>query len=307
MLNTIRVNNADADYVHSIFDISDYNSGATYSDLYSALAAVPQEKQKGGMSIRYKQTDGNNIIYVQYRLMSNSWSADEANWQSSTPLQQKGQSVTETMSQYAITQALVEANEYAINLQFEPKDFITSNNAVLYVVDQDGYIMAKIDNEGVHAVNINELRSLIQQNDNAIQQTNESIDTLQSFVEKYIDKDDLYPDKLLIVDKLKNIMVEVSSKGLRAASISSLNFSEAIDDTFYLVDSDGNVFLKGTDRGIQALDFIDKDGNSIIGQLKKPFEGYTLYTVGDSLCSANAWQSKFVELTGINFSGADKA
>ena len=44
MFNTIKVNNTDTDYTHSIFDISDYNSGATYVDLSTALAAIPESK-----------------------------------------------------------------------------------------------------------------------------------------------------------------------------------------------------------------------------------------------------------------------
>ena len=40
-INTINVNNSDTNYVHSIFDISEYNSGETYADLSAALAAVP--------------------------------------------------------------------------------------------------------------------------------------------------------------------------------------------------------------------------------------------------------------------------
>jgi hypothetical protein len=44
MFNTIKVNNTDTDYTHSIFDISEYNSGATYVDLSAALAAIPENK-----------------------------------------------------------------------------------------------------------------------------------------------------------------------------------------------------------------------------------------------------------------------
>ena len=42
--NAIKVNNTDTGYTHSIFDISDYNSGATYDDLSSALDAIPESK-----------------------------------------------------------------------------------------------------------------------------------------------------------------------------------------------------------------------------------------------------------------------
>lgn len=51
--NNIKVNNDDIGYVHSIFDISEYHSGAKYETLSEALNAVPQEKQKGGLSIKF--------------------------------------------------------------------------------------------------------------------------------------------------------------------------------------------------------------------------------------------------------------
>ena len=44
MFNTIKVNNTDTDYTHSIFDISEYHSGATYNNLSAALAAIPENK-----------------------------------------------------------------------------------------------------------------------------------------------------------------------------------------------------------------------------------------------------------------------
>jgi hypothetical protein len=53
MINTIKVNNTDTNYVHSILDISEYHNGAKYEDLSAALDAVPQEKQKGGMTVRF--------------------------------------------------------------------------------------------------------------------------------------------------------------------------------------------------------------------------------------------------------------
>ena len=43
-INKINVNNADSNYAHSIFDISEYNSGAKYNDLSEALSAIPSEK-----------------------------------------------------------------------------------------------------------------------------------------------------------------------------------------------------------------------------------------------------------------------
>ena len=82
MVNKILVNNNDSNYTHSIFDISEY-TGQQYSTLSDALNAIPQEKHKGGMTIRYVPTDDNN--YVQFRYMSSSIAVADftnvANWQ----------------------------------------------------------------------------------------------------------------------------------------------------------------------------------------------------------------------------------
>ena len=77
MFNTIKVNNTDTNYTHSIFDISEY-TGKTYDTLSDALADVPDGKQKGGMTVCY-ETDGNK--YVQYRLMTDTFNTTESNWQ----------------------------------------------------------------------------------------------------------------------------------------------------------------------------------------------------------------------------------
>jgi hypothetical protein len=80
-VNKILVNNLDSNYTHSIFDISEY-SGRQYSTLSDALNAIPQAKQKGGMTIRYIDSDNK---YVQCRYMSNSTTSADftnvTNWQ----------------------------------------------------------------------------------------------------------------------------------------------------------------------------------------------------------------------------------
>jgi hypothetical protein len=63
-------------------DVSELNATenphtlAKYVDLSAALAAVPTDYQKGGMSINFVHTDDNK--YVQYRLMATSFSTTEA-------------------------------------------------------------------------------------------------------------------------------------------------------------------------------------------------------------------------------------
>jgi hypothetical protein len=66
-------------------DISELNATenphtlAQYVDLSAALAAIPTDYQKGGMSIKYVRTSDNK--YVQCRLMSDTFNTTPANWQ----------------------------------------------------------------------------------------------------------------------------------------------------------------------------------------------------------------------------------
>ena len=76
-VNKIFVNNSDSNYTHSIFDISEY-TGISYDTLSDALDAIPQTKRKGGMAIRYVQTNDNK--YVQYILTSDTFTTNDLEW-----------------------------------------------------------------------------------------------------------------------------------------------------------------------------------------------------------------------------------
>ena len=69
--------------IDEIFDITVYNNNTKYADLTAALgtggANIPQSLRRGGMSVKYVQSYDNK--YVQYRLMSDSFNTNEANWQ----------------------------------------------------------------------------------------------------------------------------------------------------------------------------------------------------------------------------------
>jgi hypothetical protein len=66
-------------------DVSELNASgtprtlATYADLSAALAAIPSDYQKGGMSIKFVQTSDNK--YVQYNLLSTSFATNASVWQ----------------------------------------------------------------------------------------------------------------------------------------------------------------------------------------------------------------------------------
>lgn len=52
---------------------------ATYANLSAAIAAIPEGKRAGGMSVKFVLTSDNK--YVQYRLMSDTFNTNVANWQ----------------------------------------------------------------------------------------------------------------------------------------------------------------------------------------------------------------------------------
>ena len=66
----------------SAFDVSEYNKNgstlATYATLADALAAIPVDYWKGGMSVKFVQSSDNK--YVQYRLIADEWSTNTEDW-----------------------------------------------------------------------------------------------------------------------------------------------------------------------------------------------------------------------------------
>ena len=68
-----------------VFDVSAYNGGATYASLEALLSdanlstIIPSAVRKGGMSIKFVQTDDNK--YVQARCMAQNFTTDVTQWQ----------------------------------------------------------------------------------------------------------------------------------------------------------------------------------------------------------------------------------
>ena len=64
-------------------DVSELNATgvtlATYATLDAAIAAIPSDYQKGGMSIKFVSSVDNT--YVQFRLTKNQWSTTPSDWQ----------------------------------------------------------------------------------------------------------------------------------------------------------------------------------------------------------------------------------
>ena len=72
-----------------VYDVSSHNDGAVFESLSTLLnnvnlsTLIPISVRHGGMSIRFIQgsVPSSDNMYVQYRLMSSSWSISVADWQ----------------------------------------------------------------------------------------------------------------------------------------------------------------------------------------------------------------------------------
>lgn len=71
-----------------IYDVSAYNNGVVFESLQSLLSSsnlstlIPTSVRHGGMTIRFIQSSHNRYVqYRQYRLMSNTFSTNESDWQ----------------------------------------------------------------------------------------------------------------------------------------------------------------------------------------------------------------------------------
>ena len=86
-IHKININQSEPSYyiASDIYDVSARNNDATFESLQSLLNSdnlstlIPSAIRCGGMSIRFIQSSDNK--YVQYRLMANTFSTNESDWE----------------------------------------------------------------------------------------------------------------------------------------------------------------------------------------------------------------------------------
>ena len=86
-INKININQSEQTYYieSDIYDVTANNNGAVFESLQSLLSSdnlstlIPTEVRYGGMNIRFVQSSDNT--YVQYRLITTSFSTTESDWQ----------------------------------------------------------------------------------------------------------------------------------------------------------------------------------------------------------------------------------
>lgn len=207
-------------YVDSlgVFDLSKHNAVggvlATYADLDAALTALnalDSQYKYGGMSFKFVCSSDNK--YVQYRLMAQTFSTDEADWQGVDDEPTAGsENLVKSGGVYAkfnqVTQK-INGIEDVTNPTLEDDTF--------YVCDRNGNIVAKIDEEGIKAVaayvkngdgNLENILNIISV---AIAKASEDFH-IEGLLPDY------YEDSFIIADRYGNVILRINEDGVEFVS-----------------------------------------------------------------------------------------
>ena len=130
----------------AIYDVSARNGGATFASLSALLSSenlstlIPIAVRCGGMSIRFVQSSDNK--YVQSRLMTNTWSTNEANWQGVDTEITEG---SHNLAESGAVKIFVDSLD-VLNREGEKDAF--------YVADKRGNVVAKFDSNGLTVIDV---------------------------------------------------------------------------------------------------------------------------------------------------------
>jgi len=193
-------------YVDSlgVFDLSKHNAVggvlATYADLSAALTALNALESKykyGGMSFKFVSSVDNK--YVQYRYIPSDATTvatftNVANWQGvDEEPKAKSKNLIESGGVYPFA-----FNTTELASKIKPSKY----NDTFYIVDLNGYILAKIDNSGVHAKNIQNIENVVNNIGGVLEIINPS-----------------FSKELYITDNDGNIIAKFNEEGLVVPSI----------------------------------------------------------------------------------------
>ena len=289
-LNKISINDTTTVNTGIVYDISKA-TGQSYETLSDALSGnnVPSEVREGEMSIRFVSNSDNK--YAQYRLMANTFSTDEDDWQevdgavttekladgavTSSKLLMKvlnelGESEIDTLSQKTISTYIrkINPNNLGIFPELYPECF--------YITDKFGNVLMKITKTETSFINIKESGFIMQ--DDICQETGNSTQypMSQNSVTEVINS---------VLDKISGI------------------FANSNGDKFTISDENGNIVLKVDSTGVNYIGKIteEKVENQIENAKLSKLKGKNIFTLGDSLCTSGKWQNKLAELSGANF------
>ena len=260
-----------------IYDVSAHNNDAVFESLQALLSSpnlntlIPTSVQHGGISIRFVQSSNNK--YVQYRLMSNTFNTNIANWQGvDDEPTAESDNLIKSGGVYKEISQKVSKNGEGITI-------VSDDSNTFYITDSIGHVIAKIDATGIHSPNINDISE-------NLSSLSTDVTTLANLVASIFDaevenifSDD--SDNFLVIDNKGYIGLKVSNRGVEGVFLNT-NTGEVIkndlrkqnnlapvignygaDNAVYKLSKFSNVFRV-------AFDFRLNDNINVIGT-DKPF------------------------------------
>lgn len=318
--------NKITDLDDGVFDISRYHASggtlATYADLSAALgtngANVPAAFRKGGMSVKFIHSSDNK--YVQYRYMGTDVTTaatftNVANWQGvDKEIVEGSKNIPESAAVKRITDAI---NARLTKQEDVLRTFVI--NSVFYIADSQGYVVAKVDSQGVHSIDYTDGQG------NTFSKIRDKVSSISNKVDNLLSTyRNEYNDSFYIVDSSANVAFKISASGTDIAKFGE-NTKELIknlvnyhDDPMYsreflVVDGAGYIAFRIHSDGSAELNFQLADNSITTPKMQDKsvtpskiacLSGYTLYSFGDSISLSGRWQNRVAEITGCAFDSA---
>lgn len=281
-------------FVGEIYDISvnhpdGQGNPAVYSDLAAALgtdgANIPSDIRQGGMTVKFIQNVPNSDNkYMQYRYMGTATTGSPNpftnvdNWQGVDDVPTAGSD--NLVKSGGVESVINTINGKVTELKNAVQDL---EDDTLYVADQEGNVVVKVDNNGIKATDVivpdgEEDVHLLEK----IKEVEENIPALD--IDSQLELKD-GSDELLVCDNEGNTVLKVDKKGTKTTDIDTKHLNESnlklYKDKFYLSDKNGYVVF-----------MVDKDGihvNKIDSAdvLKNTWAGKVMATYGDSITAIN--------------------
>ena len=230
--------------VNDIFDVSEYNASGDplvypqYDTLSLALAAVPQERRKGGMTIRY--IDSVSGKYVQYRYMSSSTSNTDfintTDWQGidSEPIADSKNLIESGGVKEYVDSEINYSVKYKTTGVKEADD-----DSDLSISDDEGNVIVtfhggQVKTKGFNSTGVNDFVEF-------------------SDINFASNKNTLENSDLDISDEQGNVIVSLKDGDIVTKNFNSTDSTtgkyDSSEDVFSLSDTDGNVVLSVTNEG----------------------------------------------------------
>lgn len=142
-----------------IYDVTANNSGATFASLSALLSSedlstlIPITARCGGMSIRFVKSSDN--IYIQYRLMKNTWSTNISDWyKESVDVQQIFNTGIDVLNINDINYPLCSGIKSISYYTAQYLTFNSDTNVIIYDGNQGNYLIGYIKAKKGHTYNL---------------------------------------------------------------------------------------------------------------------------------------------------------